>query len=205
MDYMRKFTVLCLSFFVFSVPQAVLASNGIQNKTTQQTRLEAQIEAREDKLLLLQENVQVRNQIRTATREGKLTQLKQGLVNKYYQQMSERIWATIERLDTLILRIENRIAILDPQTDKDLTDILADVSKAKSLLNDTKLLVTSSDKMIDSVISSNTPKDAYAILKSNIVDIKTNLKEVHRLLVKVIGDIYGLRVGDTKPTTAVTP
>jgi hypothetical protein len=202
---MRKLTVLILTLVVLLVPQAIFASNGISNKLTQQTRLEAQIEAREEKLLQLQENVQVRNQVRTASREAKMNQLKQGIVEKYYQQMSNRMWATIERLDTLILRIENRVAIVDSQTDKDMSKIIADVTKAKTLLNDTKLLLTSSDKMIDDVITSNTPKDAYAILKTNIVDIKTNLKEVHRLLVKVIGDITGLHVGETKITPAVTP
>lgn len=202
---MRKLTVLILTLFVLSAPQVIFASTGVSNRITQQTRLEAQIEAREEKLLQLQENVQVRNQVRTASKEAKLNQLKQGIVKKYYQQMSDRMWATIERLDTLILRIENRVAIVDSQTDKDLTKIIADVTKAKTLLSDTKLLLTSSDKMIDTVIASNTPKDAYAILRANIVDIKTNLKEVHRLLVKVIGDIEGLHVGEAKITPAVTP
>lgn len=198
---MRKLTVLVLTLFVLAAPQAIFASNGNSNKLTQQTRLEAQIEAREEKLLQLRENIQVK----TASKEAKLTQLRQGIVEKYYQQMSKRMWATIERLDTLILRIENRVVIVDSQTDKDLSKIIADITKAKTLLSDTKLLLTSSDKMIENVIASNTPKDAYAILKSNIVDIKTNLKEVHRLLVKVIGDIEGLHVGETKITPAVTP
>lgn len=197
-------------FFLFvllalSVPNPLFASNGGSKVAGIKTKLEEKIEAREAKLLQIQEKIQNKIQLKTASREAKLTQIKQNLIKKYYQQMSKRMWATIDRLEILISRIDARIAIIDGEGNKDLTSVKANVSQAKSLIADTKVLLTSSDIMIDSVIGSNNPKDAFVILKSNITDIKTNLKEVHGLLVKVIGDIAGLRVGNVKITPVVTP
>lgn len=198
---MRKSLFICFLFVFLVFPSLISASPNNSTRSAVRSKIEAKIEAREEKLLQIREA----KQIKTASREAKLNSLKQNLVKKYYNNMSKRLWATIERLEKLITRIDARIAIVDAETDKDLTKINADVASAKTLLTDTKTLLTSSDNMIDTVIASNNPLEAFKILKENISDIKLNLKEIHRLLVKVIGDIQGLRVGTTKLTPGISP
>jgi hypothetical protein len=201
---MKKIVFVFLLIFVGFTPNLISASNVNANRANIKTKIVEKIEAREAKLLQIQDKFQNKIQIKTASREAKLSHIKQSLIRKYYQQMSTRLWATVERLETLVSRIEARITIVDAETDKDLTSITSDVEKAKSLLNDTKVLLTSSDSMIDSVLNSNSPKDAFTILKSNITDVKTNLREVHKLLVKVIGNVSGLHLGNIKLTPTVT-
>jgi len=201
---MKKFSILLSCFLLLFCYSNIYADNNtIRNQIN--TKLQEKLQAREEKLQTLMERVQTRNQERVASKEAKLTQLKKNIVLKYYQNMSKRMWAVIGRLDTLILRIDQRVEIIDSQTDKDLTDVNSSITKAKALLSDTRAILTSSDSTINSVIDSNDPKEAFLILKQNITDIKNNLKEVHSLLVHVIGDLEGLRVGTLKitPTTAI--
>ena len=205
MILMKKFLplIILLTVFFSSSFNAVSAANPVAN--TVRTRLEAKIEAREEKLLQIQQRVTNRIQERTASREARLNQLRQGLIKNYYAQMSERLWATIARLEILITRIEARVSLVQSEGVKDLTSVNSNIASAKTLLSDTKVLLTSADEMIDDVIASQDPKSSFAVLRENVNDIKSNLKEVHRLLVKVIGDIAGLRVGTAKISPSPTP
>lgn len=120
-------------------------------------------------------------------------------IAKYLQNMVARLRAYVTRLETLITRIESRltkIAAEDPT--KDLTKIKADVDKAKSILADTKDKITDLAGIEDEVVNSTTPKGTFKDIRSKVDSIKKDLQEVHRLLVHVIGDIKGLRVGETK-------
>ncbi|KKR10158.1 MAG: hypothetical protein UT39_C0022G0012 [Candidatus Woesebacteria bacterium GW2011_GWA1_39_21] len=204
MSVMRKVTAILSLFVLLTLPSTVYAE-GNTVKTSVTTKIQERIEAREEQLQQIRDRLEARVQTRTATREARLNQLKQNLIKKYYSNMSQRLWATISRLETLIQRIDARVMILEDSSDLDLTSQKSDVVKAESLLSDTKALLTSSDGMIESVVTSNNPKDAYSILRSNISDIKNNLKQIHLLLVKVLGDLAGLRVGTQAVTPTVTP
>ncbi len=203
---MKKISLLLsVCFFLISVNLAQSSNNSVSVKNQTSTKLQQKLESRREALTKIQETVQNRIQQKTASREGRLTQLKQGIVRKYYEKMSDRMWAVISRLETLSERIEARIEIVDSETDEDLSDIVLQVNNAKALLNDTKILLTSSDDMFETVIASDDPKESFEILRDNINDIKMNLVEVHRFLVKVIGDIYGLKsVRFQVPTPVVT-
>jgi len=175
---------------------------GVNNTGSRSAQMQAKIEARQTKLLAIQE----RKQDKTASREAKLFQLRQKLILKYYQQMSKRLWAMINRLEILISRIDARIVIVDAETDKNLDTVKADVAKAKTDLVSAKDSLTLADGSINTaILSIDNPKEAFALVKSDITNVKNNLKEVHKLLVHVIGDLEGLRVGATKLTPTAKP
>ena len=45
------------------------------------------------------------------------------------------------------------------------------------------------------MLENDDPKEAFLVIKNTIKEIKSDLVEVHQLLVHLIGDIKGLRVG----------
>lgn len=204
MNVMKKYLFLIVAFLVVFFPTRALAITNNPNGDNLNIKLQQRLELREEKLLEIQNRIQSREE-KTASREARLTQLRQNLIKKYYLQMSKRLWATIERLDILITRIDTRIKIFDAETDEDLTAVNTDIGQAKSLLTETRAILVSSDSMIDTATLSGSPKESFDLIKLNIQDIKNDLKEVHSLLVHVIGDLEGLRVGTTKETPTSTP
>jgi hypothetical protein len=191
---MFKKVLLVVTLLTFINISSIYAVEKAGSRSSQlKTKIEEKIEARENKLIQLREMKQVKH----ASVAAKLTELKKNLIRKYYQNMSERILAMIGRLEKLISRIESRIAKIEAgggvvdQSTKD------EITKAEELLSESRALLTSSDSMFEDTLISKLPKEAFKISKENIKDIKTNLQEVHRLLVHVIGDIKGLRVGES--------
>lgn len=196
MDVMKKYFSLLAFFVSLSLPiTAFAASNGTTVRNNVNTKLQQKLESRQEALTQIQETVQTRNKQKTTTGGGVLSQQKQGLVTNYYNKMSDKMWAMIDRLNVLITRIDARIAVVEEETDKDLTLVISNVNTAKILLTDTKAILTSSDEMFQTVIASSDPKESFEILRENINDIKMNLVEVHQLLVKVIGNLEGLTGG----------
>jgi hypothetical protein len=171
------------------------------------SKFKLKIEQREQKLLDIKNRDRQVFLEKKASQEAKINNLKQGIVRTFYNQMASRLNATIDRLNILITRIESRIAKIESSGTTVNQSVKDDLNKAKQLLADSQALLTSSNNALETVLTSNQPKEAFKILKENILDIKTNLVEVHSLLVKIIGDIKGLRVGQTKisPTVTITP
>ena len=205
---MMKRYLFIISFCIFlilPITKVIAASNGSSVRNQTSTKVQQKLESRQDALTKIQETVQTRTKQRTATGEGMLSQQKRGLVTNYYNKMSDRMWALVDRLSVLVTRIEARIAVVDNETDKDLTLVISDVNAAKTLLADTKAVLTSSDEMFQTVIASSDPKESFEILRENINDIKMNLVAVHKLLVKVIGNLEGLTGGVKYQAPTVTP
>lgn len=202
MNVMKRYLFLIAALIVIFFPTRTFALTNNPNGDSLNAKLQQRLELREEKLLEIQNRIQNR-ELKTASREARLTELRQNLIKKYYLQMSKRLWATIDRLDVLITRIDARIKIFDAETDDDLTAVNTDINQAKSLLTETRAILVSSDGMIDTATLSGSPKESFDLIKLNIQEIKDDLKEVHGLLVHVIGDLEGLRVGTTEmsPTT----
>jgi chromosome segregation ATPase len=202
---LRKATILA-TILVFMAATSVFALNDSATNSSRKSGLiEEKIQERQTRLEQLRET----RQIRIASIEAKVSAVKQNAIRRYYKNMSDRINALIDRLNKLILRIESRIAKIEGSGTAVDQSVKDEVNKAKQLLSDTQALLTSSDGMLEDVLSSNQPKEAFSIIRENIKDIKANLVEVHRILVHVIGEIQGLRVGNTQqlsptPTTAPT-
>ena len=136
-------------------------------------------------------------QERVATIEARLGARKKEIIRNYFTIMTRRSEAAIDRLNRLITRIESRIAKVEANNEDINTEpIKKDVQKAKDKLLLATNKLNEAKIKIDDVLQSNTPKETFAEVKNMIQEIKKDLVEVHRLLVKVIGDIKGLRVGE---------
>jgi methyl-accepting chemotaxis protein len=192
MKYFGKF-ILALSLFFLTVSpaMAVTQSTGAGNR---------QIIGQE-----IQQQTKERIQERVATIEAKLNVRKKEIIRNHFLRMTKRLEAAINRLNRLITRIESRIAKIEANNEDINTEpIKKDIQKAKDKLLLATNKLNEAKIKIDDVLQSNTPKETFAEVKNMIQEIKKDLVEVHRLLVKVIGNIKGLRVGNTSTPSAKT-
>jgi HPt (histidine-containing phosphotransfer) domain-containing protein len=142
------------------------------------------------------EELTERIQVKKATRQAQLTQKRQQTITSYFNQMSIRIDATIQRLGILISRIESRLIQIETESESvDTSSIMEDIDQAKSILEELSAQNGSTNDTLTEVLASEDPKASFEVLKDSIKDIKLGLLEVHGILTKVIGDIKGLRVG----------
>ncbi|HJX59593.1 hypothetical protein A2V61_01525 [Candidatus Woesebacteria bacterium RBG_19FT_COMBO_47_8] len=148
---------------------------------------------------------QARDQNR-ATVAAKLSLIRRERVRTYWSRMLTRITAAIDRLQKLIERIEDRLAIIDSgDSDIDTTLAKGDLAEAKKLLNEAGVMLETAKGDIEIVLESEDPKFALGKVIDTVQDIKANLVEIHKLLVHAIGSIKGLRVGGDSPTPTPTP
>ena len=136
--------------------------------------------------------------------KAKLTEKRQQLIRQFFFRMVKRLGAAITRLEKLILRIESRLAKLESQGE-DVSKIKIEVADAKTKLVKTKEDLELAKTKLEDVLISEDPKAAFAEVKNLIKGVKTQLIEVHRILVHVIGDIKGLHVGQITPKPTPTP
>lgn len=123
-------------------------------------------------------------------------------IKKYLSKMIARLEAMVARLEKLIARIESRLQkIATENPEKDLTSIKAQLEKAKTLLMGASDKISELKTTGDSLVDSDNPKAVFDQIRTKLNSIKKDLVEVHRILVKVIGDIKGLRVGENKNET----
>ena len=196
-------------------PEASIPTqNFIQERTERRTQLKERIEAHKAevaaKRLELKEQTQEHKEARVASREARLSEAKKARTREFYGRLHTRFLAAISRLDTLISRIEARLAtIKEENPDADVTQIESDLQEAKSLLLDAKVDLEAASGNFDSVLDSEDPQATFQIIKDLVMEIKGKLVEVHKLLVSIIGDIKGLRVGNTyqygSPKPAISP
>lgn len=133
-----------------------------------------------------------------ATREAQIREVKTKNVRALFDRLALRFGAAVSRLEKLTERIEARIAAIkkeDPT--KDLTQIEADVASAKAKLEDAKGKLQAIEELVDQALDSEDPKASFDVIKTKIMEVKSDLVEIHRLLAHAIGNIIGLRVGNT--------
>ena len=118
-----------------------------------------------------------------------LTEKRRGLIREFFQRMLRRFEAMIDRLERLVQRIEAR---MDKIGDVDKTDL----NRAKAKLADTQADIDALKADFEEMLTSDTPKEVFKDLGQEVRNIKKQLVEIHRLLVSIIGDLKGLRVGD---------
>lgn len=179
---MKKTILACLFILPFFLVTSVSAQTRNPSPKSIQKRDEVKVQIQEKK-------EEVRNKITTVKRER---------IMSNYNKMIIRINATIERIETLTSRIEGRLDRITTQNDSfDTTLIKESLDQAKEKVATAKIESVSLEGRINTLVDSPSPKDEMSKIKSSLSIIKTNLKDAHLLLVKVIGDIRGLRVGDT--------
>lgn len=147
--------------------------------------------------LKLQKKAEAREDIRTkvASGEGKLLETKRRVVGLYLSQMIKRLEAAITRLEVLIGKIESRQAKVQEINGTTEEALSVDIEKAKSILANAKTKLDEVKTMGTNLLTSETPKEDFKLLKASIEAIKKDLVEAHRLLVKTIGNLKGLRTG----------
>lgn len=136
---------------------------------------------------LIREQVQVRNEERRATRER---------IRNFFNRLVKRLEAAIVRLERLITRIESRIAKIEAaDEDIDTSPITEQVNEAKAKLEGAETELQEVKDVFESLLTSDDPKEDFETVREKIMNIKEDLIEIHRILVHVVGDIKGLRVG----------
>jgi hypothetical protein len=194
--------VLLLPFYVFAQDETIQV--GEQKRIEAKERVEQKQIVKED----VRAEIQKRVEERKASQEAKVQQIRQERIRNYWGILAKRITATIDRLDILIARIESRLSKMtqdDPELD--VSAIEAKIEEAKELIAEAKLMLDEANTDLENLLESENPKTAFEILRNTLKDIKDTLIEAHRILVHLIGDIKGLRVGSEGgvPTSAVTP
>ncbi|MBL7036894.1 hypothetical protein ISR94_03625 [Candidatus Microgenomates bacterium] len=191
-----KKLLLIICFVFLLVPSVVVA----ENVTTTTPNTSAKVQAKNR----INTDEPVRGDIRQKTEtkreevQVKLSASRRERIRSFSGKMVTRIEALIERLGNLIARMEARIVkINEGESDINTTQAASDIAEAKVLLASASTSLTDMSAAMDSVLESDDPKNAFIEVRTILKDIKADLKEIHRLLVHSIGELKGLRVGDT--------
>lgn len=170
----------------------------IQERTDRKEKLREQIEAHRADMAAKRDQFQENKEERIASHTAALSESRKARARERYSRLSTRISAAMGRLDTLITRIESRLAVIEENNpDADTTQIESEIATAKSLLLDAQIDLEAANDNFEEVFESEDPKATFQFIKDTVVGVKEKLVEVHRTLVSVIGDIKGLRVGNT--------
>lgn len=193
----KSFVKILTPFLLVSI-LLLVAPVLLHAQAPSEKRIEIQQRLEEKNLLLQQkrEELQTNREERKASQAARLTERRRTIVQSQYQHMGLRIEAMINRLNILITRIESRVSQLEQEDgDLDTSLITADLEQAKLLTDEASANLVTVGDSLGVLLDSDDPRAVFKDVKLDVVEIKNNLKEVHRLLVKVIGDIKGLRVG----------
>lgn len=145
----------------------------------------------------------IRERIREegATIAARLQESRKVRIRSFFAHLVRRNQAAINRLQRLIARIESRLDKIEASDETiDTTAIRTEVQTAKDKLAEASTALAEAQTSLEDILSAEDPKTAFADIREIIKGIKGQLIEVHQILVKVIGDIRGLRVGQGKIT-----
>ena len=213
---MRKIT-LALLLFCFLFASLVTTTFAQTNRDVKRAEIEQRIEERKKLIEEKKLEIQKRVEVKKASAEARLSENRIEKIRAYWQRLKTRLLAAVERIERLVERIESRLAkVEEGSSDSDTTSINDDLEKAKALLSDASVKIETADELVEDALASQNPKEAFKVVRNLVKDIKEDLVEVHRLLVHLIGDIRGLRVGQGKnvevevsvtsaPTVTLTP
>lgn len=198
-----RYTILTITLLVIIfTPKGIAAQTANSNPVpiNVRTLVEERIEQNEEK----REEIRLKIEERTATREAakeelraKLAEKAQNRIQTLFGRVAARIESAINRLDTLIERMETRLAIFAEEGES-VGDIQNEIDSAKALLADAEDSLAVAEAGWEDVVPSEDPKAGYTYIKNAVKDIKSSLVDVHSILVQVIGDMKGLRVGATE-------
>lgn len=129
----------------------------------------------------------------------KISAVRKTRILDFSNKMVVRIEATVDRIEKLISRIEARITKIEStESDINIETTKESLDEAKQKLALVKIEISTLKSNLETMLEADEPKKVFEEVKNSLDKIKDGLKEVHELLVKVIGEIKGLRVGDTR-------
>lgn len=152
-----------------------------------------------EQLRLRQEEIREQIQERRVTIRARISEVRRERIRRFFARLIKRFEAAITRLEKLISRIESRLDKIESENeDVDTASIRDELVKAKEKLNSAQEAIADAEASLEEILSSEDPKEAFKAVRDLIRGIKNELMDVHRILVHVIGDIRGLRVGVTR-------
>ncbi len=192
---------IALLVVVFSPKNiAAQANNGNSMPIDVRTLVEERIERNEEK----REEIRIKIEEKTATREAAMEQLRAKLEEKaqnriqiLFGKVATRMESAISRLYTLIERMKARLAIFAEEGES-VEDIQNEINSAKELLESAEESLVVANTGLEEVVGSEDPKEGFVYIRDAVKDIKSTLVDVHSILVQVIGDMKGLRIGATE-------
>ena len=197
---MKRFLTLVISiFFILISFNEVLAQNVGSLAQPTESPIPLQQQNLEQLRERLQERMEERLQIREeerVTRAARFTERKRERIRLFFGRLTRRLEAAITRLERLISRIESRLDIIESGDEEiDTVAIREKVAEAKDKLVETETALGEAQDSLEGILEAENPKEACADVRELIKGIKQQLIEVHRILVHLIGDIRGLRIG----------
>ena len=172
-------------------------------------QLEAKIEAKVAERERKKEMVRERIEEHKASAAARLAVKKQERIRVYFGRLVLRLQSTVDRLNVLVNRIESRILKINEGAEgANTSSITVQLDEARLLLDQADAEILAAQDNLETMLASDDPKAAFEAIRDSIKNIKDLLKDVHSILVHTIGDIRGLRVGNTESvvgTTTATP
>lgn len=202
---MRFIAQLLLALSLLFFPALAFAED--DSSSSGKDLIRSRLEEKLNKLQTRAEEKKTRLETKMATKEArmeekasaaaKVKEMRAENIKKYGGKMVERLEAMVERLEKLISRIESRLTKLEA-AGKDISTTKTQVDSAKTKLAQAKTDLATLKSQIDTMTASETPKEEFARVRTSVKNVISGLKEVHRMLASVIGQIKGLRVGEDK-------
>lgn len=199
MQNLGTFRVLFFSVFFILISLFLAPLSSIATAQTPDS-LERREEAVERRKVIIDERLQRRQEIRErvevqrATASARVSEARQQNIIRYFNNMSTRMLAMIDRLNNLTSRIETRLEIIEAEDEEiDTESVREKLESAKVLLDEAEADLLAAEDELESIFEANDPMEAFAIIRAVIHDVRDSLVQTHRLLVSTIGDIKGLR------------
>ena len=142
------------------------------------------------------ETIRERIQERQATMAARLAEQKRERVRTFFGRLTQRFQAAINRLERLITRMESRLAKIEENDEEiETKEIRENLDEAKDKLAEASAALSEAKTSVEDILNGDNPQEMFQEVRDLLKGIKDELIEVHRILVQVIGEMKGLRVG----------
>ncbi len=139
---------------------------------------------------------ELRQELPGKTQEAKKSpgEEKMGIITQYFEKMTKRLDAALEREKKLMDRVESRIKKFEEKgahvdaAKKNLSDARVAWQRAKDALYEAKT-------KFESLKASNNPKTAFQDVKKLVIDAVSLIKKTHAAVVKTIMSLKGASSG----------
>jgi hypothetical protein len=140
-----------------------------------------------------------------ATLSGKLEARKKEVIKNQFNFIIRRLKAATSRLNKIVIRIESRIDKIEANDKKiDLAAAKTELAKAKINLTKNNTEIEALQTEMETILEGDTPKEDFKEIKTKINEVKKSLLETRKALIKIIGEIKGLRIGQiATPSAAI--
>ena len=210
MDLMKRLLTSLIFFLTLLVLPVGVSAQGGPNEANDVSTAEVSSTPKPKPGQVWKENraevKELRSEIKTQVQELKqnrqqlkqqLTEAKKYRVRTYHGRLKARFEAAIKRLNTLSERILARLDIL-AEGGEDVSSLKTSVSQAQGIIDNAESLLPDLETLINEMAEAENPKDYLPTVKDAATKIKDSLKEAHSILVQVVTEIKGLRVGATE-------